>query len=311
MRNITRNRIRDVKSMLTENTIQQHISELQNFSILVDTYKIIAVATIQKIKKSVLENRVFHMGLASIFQEVKRSYLKALEAEAILGKIDEKRLSFVKHNRKTMQLVLTANTGLYGELINRVFEFFWNAWNKMDGDPGVVGKVGKLLFASVSPRVPFRYYDFPDNQMDIEALRKISRELTEYERVIVYHGRFRSLFFQEPTSSEISGLVGFEIGKEKEEKESTEKRAASYIFEPSLEAVAIFFETEIFASLLEQTFNESRLAKISSRAVLLDSASVKIEKALERLVLDKQRVYHMKINRKQINMMSGVTLWAS
>lgn len=291
--------------MLTEKSIQQEISDLENLSTLVDTYKIIAVSTMQKIRKSVLENRAFHTGLGSIFQEIKRAYLKALEAEAGGRKIDEKRLSFVKRNQKTMLLCLTANTGLYGELINRIFEVFFNAWKKLRHDPGVVGRVGKLLFMSSAPRTPFRYYDFPDNRMDIEALKIIVRELAEYERVIVYHGKFRSLFLQEAASSEISGFVSYEIGKGGEEKEVT-----PYIFEPSLEKVAIFFETEIFASLLEQVFHESRLSKVSSRAVLLDSAAVNIERALGRSALEKQRVRHLVMNRKQINAMSGVALWS-
>ena len=65
---------------------------------------------------------------------------------------------------------------------------------------------------------------------------------------------------------------------------------AKYIFEPSLETIVIFFETEIFSSLLEQVFHESRLAKLASRMVLLDRASVAVAHALARTVSKRSRL---------------------
>jgi len=293
--------------MLTEKSIIQEIADLQNLSTLVDTYKIIAVSTMQRIRRSVLENRAFHTGLNSIFRQVKRAYLRTLEREARGKQIDEKQTSFLRRNRKTILLCLTSNTGLYGELINKVFDFFLGAWKKFQADAGIVGRIGKLLFEQAAPHTPFRYYDFADTRIDIEGLKKITRELATYERVIVCYGQFRSLFQQEPTSTEISGLA---IGLEEAATEEKEEKEATYIFEPSLEKVAAFFESEIFASLLEQVFHESRLAKVASRTILLDSAAVNIDKALERMALSRQRIRHRAMNRRQLNAMSGLAFWS-
>ena len=78
----------------------------------------------------------------------------------------------------------------------------------------------------------------------------------------------------------------------------------------SLEEVSLFFETEIFASLLEQIFHESRLAKLASRMVLLDHAIINIESELKRTSLSKQRVHHRTLNRHLLDSLSGVSLWS-
>ena len=82
-----------------------------------------------------------------------------------------------------------------------------------------------------------------------------------------------------------SVVSGVEVPTEKSEDKSFQL----YFFEPSLEEVVIFFETEIFASLLEQVFHESRLAKTASRMMLLDRASQNIDKSFDRLFFQKQR----------------------
>ena len=74
----------------------------------------------------------------------------------------------------------------------------------------------------------------------------------------------------------------------KEEKEIKDEGGIKFIFEPSLEEVFNFFDAEIVASLLQQTFHESRLAKLASRLLLLDRSIVKVEEALGKAVHRKQ-----------------------
>jgi len=258
----------------------------------------------RRIRNSVLENRAFHLGLNAIFQEIKRAYEREMHALAQHREgAKKKTVSFVPHDRKSAIVFLSANTPLYGDVITRTFSAFVAEAEKKTSDAVVVGRIGRTLFEETFPARSCAYFDFPDASIAIENLKAISTYLTRYERVLVFHGRFKSIISQEVAVSPVSGeaLAARDSGADDE--------GAKYIFEPSLETIVIFFETEIFSSLLEQVFHESRLAKLASRMVLLDRASVAVAHALARTVSKRSRLQHRVFNRKQLDSLAGVGMW--
>src|SRR3989338_7854027 len=290
--------------MITTKSIAREIGELRGLGDLVTTYEFIAAAAMRRIRNSVLENRAFHLGLNAIFQEIKRAYEREVHGLAQQhGTAKKKTISFVTRDRKSAIVFLSANTPLYGEVIARTFSAFVAEAEKNVSDAVVVGRIGRTLFEETFPARPFAYFDFPDTSIAIENLKAISTYLTRYERVLVFHGRFKSIISQEVAVSPVSGeaLAARDSGADDE--------GAKYFFEPSLETIVIFFETEIFSSLLEQVFHESRLAKLASRMVLLDRASVAVAHALERTALTRSRLLHRVFNRKPLDSLAGVGMW--
>ncbi|KKW18193.1 MAG: hypothetical protein UY60_C0018G0003 [Parcubacteria group bacterium GW2011_GWB1_50_9] len=290
--------------MITTKSIAREIGELRGLGDLVTTYEFIAAAAMRRIRNSVLENRAFHLGLNAIFQEIKRAYEREVHGLAQQhGTAKKKTISFVTRDRKSAIVFLSANTPLYGEVIARTFSAFVAEAEKNVSDAVVVGRIGRTLFEETFPARPFAYFDFPDTSIAIENLKAISTYLTRYERVLVFHGRFKSLISQEAAISSISGDLLAAPDPEKDGEET------KYIFEPSLETIVIFFETEILGSLLEQVFHESRLAKLASRMVLLDRASVAVDRAFVRTVSRRSQLQHRVFNRKQLDSLAGVGMW--
>ena len=79
----------------------------------------------------------------------------------------------------------------------------------------------------------------------------------------------------------------------------------AYIFEPSVEKILMFFETQIFASLFDQAVRENQLAKFASRILSMDRASDNIRNRLKELNLQSMRISHYLVNKKQINSLSS------
>ena len=77
-----------------------------------------------------------------------------------------------------------------------------------------------------------------------------------------------------------------------------------YLFEPSLETILIFFEKEIFASIISQTIKESELAKYAARMVALDSSIQNVKEALKKVELQKRLIAHREANKKQLEAIS-------
>jgi F0F1-type ATP synthase gamma subunit len=71
----------------------------------------------------------------------------------------------------------------------------------------------------------------------------------------------------------------------------------------------MFFETEIFASLLDQTVSESQLAKYASRILAMNKAHENIDKTIGKLSLDRLKIKHRTENRKQLNRLSSMRFW--
>lgn len=282
--------------------IQKVISELsglQNLRFLIETYEIIAATLIRQIRHSVLQNREFHEGLTGIFLEVKQAYLRELERA---GRRPMPLPLFAQKNGKAAYMMLSVNSGLYGDITGKVFRDFMQEFHPVAMEAVIVGKVGASLFEDTLPGVPYTYFDFPDTKFDPEGLRSITKYLNEFEEVVVFHGEFKTLFLQRPARSHVTGDLALMTGISQEVR---------YLFEPKLETIVAFFETEIFASLLEQVFHESRLSKVASRMMLLDGATSNIGFAESALLRHKQKLQHMLFNRKQLDAISGASLWSN
>ena len=71
-----------------------------------------------------------------------------------------------------------------------------------------------------------------------------------------------------------------------------------------------FFEAQIFASLFEQTVFESQLAKFASRMTSLELRVENIKDVLKDVALEKEKVRHRIINKKQLETFSSMALWS-
>ena len=83
-------------------------------------------------------------------------------------------------------------------------------------------------------------------------------------------------------------------------------RQDKFIFEPTLEKIFHFFETQIMTNLFSQTLLENQLARHASRVNAMEEALVHIEDESKRLDRMKNTLKHQMQNKKQLETMSGV-----
>ena len=282
--------------MITAVQVDQEVDWLTVLLEIVGAYEEIAAAKMQKIRRRVLANRDFLAELRKVYTQVQFSY----QQEVGRRQIEEG----VKKNGKTALVFLSANTGLYGSIIEKTFALFFQEVKTAEADLFIVGKLGKTLFQARSAGRAFTYYDFPDTAIEYQGVRKLVDALMGYSRVIIYHGVYRTAVTQDAVGSSVTG--GSDLTAEK-----TSTVGEKWIYEPSVTEILVFFETEIFASLVVQTIHESMLAKLSSRLVTLDEAQERVKDALRRSVLTASRLKHRTRNKKQLGSFSGMSLWRS
>jgi F-type H+-transporting ATPase subunit gamma len=287
--------------MVTKKELTRETDFLTILRTILETYEEIAATRMARIRSSVLKSRDFLFEINAIFQQVKTSYRTQIEALMKSKKIkDSSRLTFIKRNGKTLYVFISANTGLYGEIIRKTYDVFIEKLKKEPGDVAILGKLGMDIFKTEGIKTPSTYFEFPDDKIDNVVLQKIVEHIIKYEKVLVFYEQFNNVVNQSPIVTNISGdPLPWEKGGPQ----------TKYLFEPSLEKIMEFFEKEIFASIFQQTIFESELAKFAARMVSLDFASENTKTRLKQVILTKNRIKHQEDNRKQLEKFASMSLW--
>ena len=287
--------------MITKKETIREIDFLKTLQTILETYEEIAATRMARIRTSVLASRDFLLEINAIFQQVKSSYTSAIEQLLKKKKIkDPSKLTFIKRNGKTLYVFVSANTGLYGDIIKKTYDVFVDNLKKAPADVVIIGKLGVEVFKADKVSIPYIYFNFPDNKIDNEILKKITQHIIQYEQVLVFYEQFNTVISQSPIVTNISGdPLPWDKGGP----------TAKYFFEPSLQKIMEFFEKEIFGSIFQQTIFESELAKFAARMVSLDFASSNTKTRLKQVILAMQRIKHQEDNKRQLEKFASMRLW--
>lgn len=273
--------------MNSKRSSQMEMEGLTSLKSLVETYEEIAARQMQKVRTAVLTAREFLQGLAEIFGEVKSN-----STQPQLGR-----------GGKTVAVWISANAGLYGDIVSRSFELFADYLDKNPAEAVVVGRLGTKIMAERLPKTLYNYYDLEDNRVEVEDLGLVMRYLLQFQKIVVFYGQFKSLVNQVPIVTSVSGDELYEIKPE-------EQKRHQYLFEPGIAQVLEFFEGQMLTTMFEQTVHESQLAKFASRLMTLDGAVENIDKKVRQLNQMGVRLKHRTDGRKQLSRISGMSLWS-
>lgn len=279
--------------------LQEEIKELNTMSSLVEAYQDIASIRMKKVREDVLKNREFIRKLNEIFEEVRVSYAKEFQ-ELIKkkGSAGAKEITLLSHNGKTVSVLLSANTGLYGEILGSTFRKFMDEVRTGITEITIIGRHGLSLFLNEGIDRNYSYFDLDDYGFSSEQLDEIIRHIVQYQEIHVFYGKYENVLKQTPQMLNVSAEIDI-----------TEKQGegrSSYIFEPSLEKILMFFETQMFASVFDQTVRESQLAKHASRVVAMIQAGQNIKEKTSKIRLNTLRAEHRNTNKKQTNSLVSV-----
>lgn len=290
--------------MKTIKETQEDLLFLNDFHDLMETYEEIAAIRMRKVKKSVLMEREFLKGLSDVFKFVEMAYDTFLIK---LGQLKKGKRHFLKTNGKDVRVLLSSNMGLYGEIIHKTIYKYVSDVKAGEADIVIIGKVGKRMVESLLPGRQFQYFDFSDSGIDDDNMKRILDYILQYRNIFVYHGYFKSILKQEATVTNVTGdiseFAGYEDTAEMTQKKEEQKFG---FFEPSIEDVAAFFETQTLSVIFEQAMNEASLSKFASRMVTLDIAVDNINDQIKNTNFNLKKLKHRNFNRKQITLISSV-----
>jgi ATP synthase F1 gamma subunit len=291
--------------MAQKKILNEELEALNSIKDLAQSYEEIAVVRMQNIKDSVLKTRDFLAELSDVFVDLKSSYGREVrELVEKRKKGDKTILPLLQKNGKTLTVYLSSNGKLYGAVTQKTFKLFLQDMKKPENasaDIVIIGNAGKELFENSSSKKAFEYFEIPDTSVDMSHIRKLMTKFLQYEKVYIYYGKFGNVVQQSPIASSITGENIFES-----EEIPQVPREDRFIFEPILEKIFHFFETQIMANLFSQTLLENQLARHASRVNAMEEALGHIEEESKKLNMEKTRLKHLSQNKKQLETISGV-----
>lgn len=285
--------------------VLEELEALNSIKDLAESYEEIAVVRMQKIKDSVLKTREFLASLSDVYVDLKSSYGR--EVKELLEKMkkgDKHILPTLQKNGKTLLVYLSSNGRLYGAVTQKTYRLFIDAVKDSKDKPVdivIIGHAGKEMYENSGVGKPFEFFDIPDTTVDITHIKQLMAKFLQYEQVSVFYGKFGNVVKQTPIESSISGQDIFET-----ETPMQVAREDRFIFEPDLEKILHFFETQIMANLFSQTLLENQLARHASRVSAMEEALVHIEEETKKLHAEQVRIKHLMQNKKQLETVSGV-----
>jgi ATP synthase F1 gamma subunit len=294
--------------MAQRKAVLEELQALNSLKELAESYEEIAVVRMQNIKDSVLKTRDFLADLSDVFVDLKASYQREVKQLLELRKKGDKSiLPILQKNGKMLMIYLSSNGRLYGAVTQKTYHLFIDDLKKSKGDEtdvAIIGSAGREMFENAGLNKQYDYYEIPDTAVKVDHIKELMQKFLQYDKVYVYYGKFGNVVKQTAIGTSISGEDIFET-----ETPSEVPREDRFIFEPTLEKIFHFFETQIMANLFSQTLLENQLARHGSRVNAMEEALIHIEQESKRLNQQKGRLKHILQNKKQLETIGGLALW--
>ena len=296
--------------------IISQIEDLTGYKDLVGASEEIASMKMRSIRNKVLLSRDLNLELTEIYGEVSVSYknqilqiMQQKKGEKALKQISASQMSLKTGNGEHACVYLSANSGLFSKILEKTYrEFTAYLQQHKECTPIIIGEFGKTLYTNEYPTSPFVFYPLTEDKSNESVMKKITEDLAGYSSVIIFYAKFETMASQKTTMLDVSGDNSVNPDMKNPQKEIPSP-STHYLFEPSLEKIILFFETEIFAGIIQQTVTESDLARYASRITTLDMARENIDQQLKKINLEKRFATHRLMNKKQTEAITGISLW--
>ena len=291
--------------------IISQIEDLTGIKDIVGASEEIASMKMRSIRNKVLLSRDLNEELTEIYREVSISYknqilqlMQLQKGEKALKQISESQMSLKTGNGEHACVYLSASSGLFSKILEKTYhEFTAYLTQHKEVTPVIIGEFGKNLYTEEFPNSPFIFYPLTEDKTNESIMKKITEDLAKYSSVVIFYAKFETMASQTATMLDVSGqdMISPEMAKNHIPITTTH-----YLFEPSLEKIILFFETEIFAGIIQQTVTESELARYASRITTLDMARENIDQQLKKINLERRFAIHRLINKKQTEATTGI-----
>lgn len=252
---------------MTIKQIDESLEEGESLKAIAQSFSEIANLKIKRIRTNVERNRLFFEEITKVYSVVKAAALK-------------KKIAITKPKKK-LCLLLTSNYRFYGAINSSLTNYFLGLTRQLpDVDKMIIGKGGIDFFRATKLLPNYKEVTLRDDMPTGAELTELAKFSSDYNQVLVFHSKFKSLLTQAATFTDITALSLY-MRNIATHPAAQKENFMRLIFEPELPKILQFFDTQILILLLEQTFLESELSRTASRFISMDQAETEANKFIK------------------------------
>src|SRR3990167_766801 len=123
------------------------------------------------------------------FLETIRSLCVAYEQISVMKKNkikDPEKLLLMGKNEKTVDVLLSANNKLYGDILNKVFYKFIEETRNKNTDLVIIGRLGKEMYDDLGLKKTYIYFEIPDTDLTVSDLKPVINNIIKYSKINVF-----------------------------------------------------------------------------------------------------------------------------
>ncbi len=256
---------------------------------LTSAFESLASMRIMRNKNRVLKSRSYFRDIWQVYSQIR------VDPEFNYG-----RHNFEPHNKKELYLLVTADTGLSGNIDQRLVDLALKTYNPTKNDIIVIGKRGALQLAQHNIAC-LRHFKLPlKDSFNVEPLVKA---VQNYQNTKVFYQTYQSLTNQEIKALDINAVVESYAKNDQDDQSISE---ANYIFEPSTKEVVAYFERTMIRLTITEAILESRLAQDASRFITMKEANDSANEAAHDLYLQYRNAKRNVTDQRLKEIMSGL-----
>jgi ATP synthase F1 gamma subunit len=240
---------------MTTKQIKELIIAGEGLKTLAESYTEIASLKLKQIRDDVERNRAFFEELTGVYGIVKQ-----------IASREKLMVNF--KTKDTISIILTSNYRFYGNINNRLSDTFYKQIQSYKTDLMVIGKTGQQLLKPLTKTSGATYVVLKHDMPDDEELQALAKYIQPYNRILVYYPQFKSVLVQLPIIKDITQSHR----SIQNETNPVITDNLGFILEPEIAEMLVFFDSQITALLLQETFLESELSRTASRLIAMDQA---------------------------------------
>lgn len=263
--------------LMTIKEIDQLIEEGNSLKQIAQSYCEIANQKIKRIRANLDRNRQFFNEISEVCGMVKTLSLK--------NKVT------LPKTKIRLSIILTSNYRFYGNINSDLIDFYIALTKDVQTDRIFLGKAAIDYFKANNVFKEGQEIILKSDQPTGEELTSLVNIIKDYNQVLVFYPRFKSLLVQEPVFSDITTLA-----KISQKSDSDFK----FIFEPDLPKLLSFFDSQILTLVLEETFLEAEVARTASRFISMDQAETEANKYIKEYIKVKAYAKRTVVNNQTL-----------
>lgn len=251
---------------MTIKQIDERLEEGESLKAITQAYSEIANLKIKRIRSEVERNRLFFNEISNVYGIVRALAMK-------------KRL-VVQKPKKRLCILLTSNYRFYGNINTSLIGYFLGLSRELaDVDKVLLGK-GALDYFKATKLLPsYKEIMLKTDTPSTQELNDLVEICKDYNQVLVFHSKFKSLLTQQATFTDITATSLY-LKETVKTYDPKNPPLMKFIFEPELTKILQFFDSQVLTLLLEGTFLESELSRTSSRFISMDTAETEANKII-------------------------------